>query len=103
LIKELAPTHQIVRAIPPTSADVHLGVMAGIPIGDHLELGTTRLQCDKKEHALGVQRRVHITSFTRRSDPIEHAKRWMVEVALGSHRYKLSLKSTVLTTQAYHQ
>ena len=77
-------------------------MMAGIPIGNDFELRSTRLKGDQEEHALGIQGGVHITSFTRRSDPIEHPKGGMVEVALGSHRYKAKLKSTVLTTQTHH-
>ena len=87
LIKKLAPCLQILRTIAAASIDVNLGVVAGIAIGNHFEQSTSRLKGDKKEHALGVEGCVDITPLARRSHPVEHPERGMVEIALGSHPF----------------
>jgi hypothetical protein len=62
-----------------------LGVVTRVAVGDHFELGTAGLQGDQKEHSLGVQRGVDVTTLTCRSHSIEHPEGGVIQISLGRH------------------
>jgi Trp operon repressor len=60
--------------------------MASILKRNHLELRPSGLQGDQKKHPLGIERGIHISTFTRGSNAIKHAEGGVIEITLGSHR-----------------